>query len=238
MLRLADVKKAYADPAGGSLPILDISDFQLGSGEQCALVGPSGSGKTTLLQVVAGITRADSGVVEIDRVNLTRLGEASRDRFRARAIGFVFQTFNLLAGFSALENVLLGMTFGAGRADPRWAEELLQRVGLGQRLHHRPGQLSVGQQQRVAVARSLANRPKLILADEPTANVDPQNQQAVLDLIRQTCQEQNVALLLVTHDPHVTSQFERVVQLEQINAALQPHKDQTSHHSTDQPQPS
>jgi len=146
-----------------------------------------------------------------------RLFEAGRDRFRAEKIGYVFQTFNLLAGFTALENVLLGMTFARGRKDGQRARKLLERVGLSHRLHHKPTALSVGEQQRVAVARALANRPQLLLADEPTANVDPTNQQQVVDLIRSTCDEEKVALLMVTHAMEVASQFSRIDRLEEIN---------------------
>ena len=114
-------------------------------------------------------------------------------------------------------NVRLGMTFSSGRQDHERARHLLDRVGLGDRLHYRPSQLSVGQQQRVAIARALAGRPKLLLADEPTANVDPANQQAIVDLIRQTCTDEGITLLLVTHTPEVSSQFERIEHLEQLN---------------------
>ena len=122
-----------------------------------------------------------------------------------------------MPGFSALENVLLGMTFSRRRKDMKRAEELLERVGLGHRLSHTPNQLSVGEQQRVAVARSMANRPKLLLADEPTANVDAANQQSVVDLIRETCRAENVTLLMVTHAMEVANQFDRIDQLADIN---------------------
>jgi putative ABC transport system ATP-binding protein len=181
------------------------------------LIGRSGSGKTTLLHLIAGISRPDEGVIRIDGVDIARLPEAGRDRFRADKIGYVFQTFNLLPGFTALENVLLGMSFATGRAKPERAKHLLDRVGLAHRLHHKPAQLSVGEQQRVAVARALGNKPKLLLADEPTANIDTRHQQQVVDLIRDTCREENVALVLVTHTPQVAEQFQRVENLEQVN---------------------
>ena len=220
MLLLKNLKKSYREPDGSPLPILDIKEFQLAAGEQAALAGRSGCGKTTLLHVIAGISMPDSGEVRIDGKDITQLPEAGRDRFRADKIGYVFQTFNLLSGFTALENVLLGMTFAQGKPDERRARELLDRVGLGARLGHRPTSLSVGEQQRVAVARALANRPKLLLADEPTANVDTKHQRQVIDLIRDTCQEENVALFLVTHAPEVAEQFERVEQLEEFNLAV------------------
>ncbi|MDQ3333514.1 MAG: ATP-binding cassette domain-containing protein, partial [Planctomycetota bacterium] len=157
--------------------------------------------------------------VLIDGTDVTSLREAARDRFRAERIGFVFQTFNLLPAFTALENVLLGMSFGGAKPDRKRAKELLERVGLSHRLHNRPAQLSVGERQRVAVARALANRPSLMLADEPTANVDAANQQNVLDMVGETCRERNVSLLMVTHSPQVAAQFRRVEQLAAFNRA-------------------
>ena len=220
MLRLKNLKKNYQQPNGQPLQVLDIPKFQVPAGEQLALIGRSGCGKSTLLHVIAGISTATSGSVEIDGLNITRLHEAGRDRFRAEKIGYVFQTFNLLSGFTALENVQLGMTFARGRRDARRARELLDRVGLSHRLHHKPSTMSVGEQQRTAVARALANRPKLLLADEPTANVDPANQQSIIDLIRQSCKEENVALIIVTHAMEVAEQFERIERLERINLAV------------------
>jgi putative ABC transport system ATP-binding protein len=217
MLLLKNVRKAYTEPDGSSLPILEIPEFHLDAGEQMLLVGRSGSGKTTLLQVIAGISRPDAGLVQIAGLDITQLSEAGRDRFRAEKIGYVFQTFNLLPAFSALENVLLGMTFTRKATDATRAKELLKRVGLDHRLSHRPAALSVGEQQRVAVARALANNPALLLADEPTANVDTANQQQIIDLLRETCREEKIALIMVTHTSEVTVQFDRVEQLSVIN---------------------
>jgi ABC-type lipoprotein export system ATPase subunit len=221
MLLLKDVKKAYVEPNGHLLPILDIRRFELAAGEQMVLVGASGCGKTTLLHVIAGISRADDGVVRIDGIEVSRFSEPMRDKFRAANIGYVFQTFNLLPGFTALENVLLGMTFGRGRRDVIRARQLIDRVGLTSRASHKPAAMSVGEQQRVAVARALANRPKLLLADEPTANVDPSNQQNIINLIRSTCDEEQVALLMVTHSTEVAAQFPRVDRLTDINRVAQ-----------------
>jgi ABC-type lipoprotein export system ATPase subunit len=217
MLRLVNVRKSYVEPNGNRLPVLDIAAFSVAAGEQMVLVGRSGSGKSTLLHVISGITRPDAGQVMIDGEDIAVLSEPARDRLRARKIGYVFQTFNLLPGFSALENVLLGMAFTGQTVDPVRAKALLDRVGLSQRLSHKPTMLSVGEQQRVAVARALANRPKLLLADEPTANVDAGNQQHIIDLIRQSCCDEGVALMLVTHAPEVAGQFDRVERLEEIN---------------------
>lgn len=202
------------------MPILDVPEFSVEAGEQVVLLGPSGCGKTTLLHIIAGLTKPDSGKVVLDGVELTKYSEAVRDRIRADKLGYVFQTFNLLDGFSALENVLLGMTFAKKKIDPARANSLLNEVGLGHRLGNKPQQLSVGERQRVAVARALANEPKLLLADEPTANVDPQNQQNVVDLIRANCRKENISVLLVTHSMEVAKQFDRIVQLEDLNLVV------------------
>lgn len=217
MLSLTSVKKSYLEPDGNRLPILDIPRFTVEGGEQVVLVGRSGCGKTTLLHSIAGITRADSGQIAIDGIDIAKLSEAGVDRVRAAKIGYVFQTFNLLAGFTAFENVLLGMVFGRGGVDRNRAKHLLDRVGLSHRTTHRPGALSVGEQQRVAVARALANKPSLLLADEPTANIDSRNQQKIVDLIRETCREENVSLVMVTHSDEVSGQFDRIDRLEAIN---------------------
>ncbi|WP_437193038.1 ABC transporter ATP-binding protein [Planctomicrobium sp. SH527] len=215
-LILRNIRKSYREPAGGMLPVLNIDSFELNQGDQVALVGQSGGGKTTLLNVIAGITMPDAGEVIINGVDITRLIEPARDRFRAERIGIVFQTFHLLPAFTALENVLLGMSF-SGKADRTFAIKLLEQVGLGKRLSHRPSQLSVGEQQRVSVARALANRPRLMLADEPTASVDVANQGKILQLLRDACREHEVSLLLVTHSAEVSSQFDRVEQLQNFN---------------------
>lgn len=217
ILQIENLKKSYLEPNGNVLPILDIPHFEVGDSEQMVLVGPSGLGKTTLLHVIAGISRADSGAIRVAGTEISALSEPGRDRFRAAKIGYVFQTFNLLPGFTALENVLLGMTFASGKKDTDRATQLLQRVGLEERATHRPTEMSVGEQQRVAVARALANRPSLLLADEPTANVDAGNQQNIIDLIRGTCEEEQIALMLVTHASEVANQFPRVDLLEEIN---------------------
>lgn len=220
MLKLDQIKKQYRQPNGETLSILDVPAYQVAAGEQVALIGPSGCGKTTMLHVIAGITKPTSGRVVLDGVELSKYSESARDRIRADKIGYVFQTFNLLPGFNALENVVLGMTFARGKRDTARARKLLERVGLSHRISHHPSKMSVGEQQRVAVARALANRPTLLLADEPTANVDPQNQQQIVDLIRKTCQEENIALILVTHSREVSDQFERIDLLSDVNQVV------------------
>ncbi|MEZ6059196.1 MAG: ABC transporter ATP-binding protein [Planctomycetaceae bacterium] len=216
-LLLENVRKAYREPDGNRLPVLGIERYELTRGEQAALVGSSGGGKTTLLNVISGILLPDAGKVVVDGRDISRLPEVVRDRFRAAKIGFVFQTFNLLPAFSALENVLLGMSFSGRGVDRAFAVSLLERVGLKNRLHHLPQRMSVGEQQRVSVARAMANKPVLLLADEPTANVDPANQELILNLIRDTCRENSVSLLMVTHAMEVATTFDRVDRLADFN---------------------
>jgi len=219
VIELTNVRKSFAMPGGETVAVLDIEAFAVADGEHCALEGQSGSGKSTLLHVISGIMRPDAGRVLVDAIDLFRLDEASRDRVRADKLGLVFQQFNLLPGFTALENVLVAMTFGSGRPDRARATALLGAVGLSHRLHHKPAELSIGQQQRVAVARALANRPRVVLADEPTASIDAAHQQQVIDLLRDTCSGQGVALVVVTHAPEVAGQFPRRLRLEDFNRA-------------------
>jgi ABC-type lipoprotein export system ATPase subunit len=219
VIRLENVRKSFAMPGGEQVDVLDVPGFVLSAGEQAALEGSSGSGKSTLLHVISGIMRPDSGRVEVAGTDITRLPEGRRDRLRADALGLVFQQFNLLPGFTALENVLVAMSFASGRPDRARAAGLREAVGLGHRLHHKPAELSIGQQQRVAVARALANRPRAVLADEPTASIDTAHKQQVVDLLKDTCREQGVALLVVTHDPDVARQFPRRLALEEFNRA-------------------
>ncbi len=220
MLEIKDLVKSFPQPEGGAIQVLDLPSLDVNEGEQLALIGQSGGGKTTLLHLIAGLLSPDAGTIKVNGIDLTRLSEQGRDRFRAGTIGYVFQTFNLLPAFTAIENVRLGMTFGSGKADTERARHLLSRVGLDNRSNYRPSQLSVGQQQRVAIARAMAGRPRILLADEPTANVDPKSAENVLDLIGETCSEENVAMLIVTHDMQIASRFQRVEQLGEINRAI------------------
>jgi len=218
LLQLTGLKKDYKGPDGLRQTIIDLPIFAMEPQQQIGLAGESGSGKTTLLHLIAGILKPTAGSILLAGKNVAVLSESERDRWRALNVGYVFQTFNLLPAFTCLENVLLGMAFGPG-SDRGAAESLLKRVGLGNRLNHHPRQLSTGQQQRVAVARALANRPKLVLADEPTGNLDATNGREVLRLIRETCSESGAALLLVSHDRTALSQFETVLDFSALNQA-------------------
>jgi putative ABC transport system ATP-binding protein len=217
MLEVTDLRKSFDSPEGGRVEVVHVATFALAAGEQRALRGESGSGKTTFLHLIAGILAADSGCVRIDGAEMTALGESQRDRLRADKLGYIFQTFNLLQGHTVLENVLLGMGFGPRGADAAHAREILTRVGLAHRLQHFPRQLSTGQQQRVAVARALANRPRLVLADEPTGNLDPRHGHEALMLIREVCREHGAALLLVSHDERALQHFDQVQDFAALN---------------------
>jgi putative ABC transport system ATP-binding protein len=218
LLEISGLKKSFVAPDGSRHTVIDVPEFALAEKAQVALSGESGLGKTTFLHLIAGILKPDAGTIKLADREVTGLAEPERDRLRALTLGYIFQTFNLLPAFTCLENVLLGMSFGPG-ADRARAQELLRRVGLSDRLAHYPRQLSTGQQQRVAVARALANRPRLVLADEPTGNLDHANAREALKLIREACAENGAALLLVSHDREVLAQFETVVDLARINRA-------------------
>jgi len=177
--------------------------FHAEPGARVSLWGPSGCGKSTLLNLITGLLRADEGIIRVDGQEIQKYSESKLDAFRGERLGFVFQTFNLLAPFTALQNVIVGMRFADVIPEKEWKERahgMLEKVGLGHRLHSKPGVLSVGERQRVAIARALVNNPKLIVADEPTGSLDPKTADSVMTLLLDLCAEQAVTLLLVTHD--------------------------------------
>lgn len=193
-----------------------IPEFTLEEAGEVLISGESGSGKSTLLNLIAGILAPDSGSIEIKGTDITGLSESRRDRFRAEHIGCVYQTFNLLMGFSARENVLLGSAFAAGHGNDKRADHLLQRLGLADKHAKKPSELSVGEQQRVAVARALMSEPVLLLADEPTANLDHDNAVQVIAELRELSREAGTSLLLVTHDARVLGEFNESIPIEDI----------------------
>ena len=217
VLKLRDLKKSFPTD-NGLFRLIDIPELGVAKGDQMVIMGESGSGKTTLLNLISGIISSDSGSILINGTEITKLKESKRDKFRAANIGYIFQTFNLLQAFTALENVMLGMTFANNKHHARQrASAILERVGLDHRLNYRPAQLSVGEQQRVSIARALINRPSLILADEPTANLDVKNRDIIIELIKEVCNEGNYSLIIVTHEAPVAERFAIVKDMDDLN---------------------
>lgn len=213
---LDSVQLAFRGADGGKIPVLNVARLEVGDGERLCVVGPSGVGKTSLLHVIAGILVPDRGEVRHGDVDICTLTEAARDRFRARHIGYVFQTFNLLPALTSVENVAIALTL-AGRsvADAaRTARELLTQMGLGHRLDAYPDTLSAGEQQRVAVARAVVKRPPVVLADEPTASLDDRAADAALGLLRDAVTESGSALVIVTHDARARAIADRTLELD------------------------
>jgi putative ABC transport system ATP-binding protein len=195
----------------GTLRALDGLSFNVDAAEWVALMGPSGSGKTTLINILGGLDKLNSGRVVVDGVDLSKLGENEMVRYRAEKVGFVVQQFHLVPYLNALENVMLAQYFHSV-TDEKQAEEALRRVGMGERMTHLPAQLSGGEQQRVAIARALINQPKIILADEPTGNLDEANEEIVLKIFREL-HEAGHTILMVTHDPDIARQADRRIEL-------------------------
>ena len=198
--------------------VVDIAALALGPGQQLLLTGSSGRGKSTLLSLIAGLLDPGEGRIEVHGQNIHALRGHRRDEFRGRSIGMIFQTFNLLHGFSAAENVMLAMMFSniPKREHRDRAHTLLEHLGVD-RPDAPPEQLSIGQQQRVAVARAVACKPDLVLADEPTASLDPENAAGAMDLIQTACRESGAALLCVSHDPTMADRFERRASLDELS---------------------
>lgn len=212
IIALKDLRLTLGSEAG-EVNILRGIDLTVGAGETVSIVGPSGSGKTSMLMVIAGLERATGGEVTIGGKDFTKLSEDQLALFRRDNLGIVFQSFHLVPTMSAMENVAIPLEL-AGRRDAfDRARALLERVGLGHRLTHYPGQLSGGEQQRVALARAFAAEPKLILADEPTGNLDAGTGQQVIDLMFEMSDHQDVTLMLITHDPALAKRCRRVVRM-------------------------
>ena len=199
--------------AAGPVNILRGIDLDIAAGEAVGVVGPSGSGKTSLLMVLAGLEAATSGSVMLDGHELTKLDEDALARLRRRDVGIVFQAFHLIASMTALENVAIPLELAGSRDAMARAAESLTSVGLGHRLTHLPGQLSGGEQQRVALARAFAPRPRLLLADEPTGNLDGATGQSVMDLLFDLRAEHGTTLMLITHDPALAARCGRTIRI-------------------------
>jgi len=209
MIRFEEVTKVYPT-ANGEVRAIDGVSLEVAEGEFIAVRGPSGCGKSTLLALAGGLARPTSGLVEVAGANLATMGPADLARFRVENIGFVFQMFHLLPYLSVLENVVVAAPEGLADESRERAKELLDRFGMTERLTHRPGELSAGERQRVAMARALLNRPKVLLADEPTGNLDPENAAAVLQLVT-LFRNEGGTVLLVTHEDQAAAAADRTV---------------------------
>jgi putative ABC transport system ATP-binding protein len=212
MIEFAHVSRTVTSGAG-PLTILHDTSFTIAPGRVVAITGPSGSGKSTLLGLIAGLDAPTTGRIRLDGVDITDLGEEALARLRGAKVGIVFQFFHLLPSLTAYENILVPMEISGAKDAPARARTLLQEVGLAERGHHYPSQLSGGEQQRVAIARALANDPPILLADEPTGNLDSATGQHIIDLLVSIRREKGRTLVLVTHDPGLAAQADEVLAL-------------------------
>jgi putative ABC transport system ATP-binding protein len=209
VLELRELVKHYRMGEGEPVRAVDGVSLSIARGELVALYGPSGSGKSTLLMLIAALLRPDSGAVLVDGREVSSLSEDDGARYRLRELGYVDQSLDLLPGARAIENAAMKLWLTDARGAERRVKPLLERLGLGERLRHRPHQLSMGERQRVMLARALSTDPKLVLADEPTGNLDTKNGREVLGLLRELCHERQCSILLVTHDPQAASFADR-----------------------------
>lgn len=212
MIALKSVSKKY-EMGGEDIIALDNVDLKIEPGDFIAIMGPSGSGKSTLANIVGGLDSPDSGQVLVNDKDIAKMSDKSLSAYRNKTIGFVFQSFNLQPTYTALENVMVPLVFA--RVSPserrKKAEECLKAVGLQDRMNHRPGQLSGGQRQRVSIARALANQPEIIIADEPTGNLDSKKGAEIVDLLKELNKNQNLTLLVITHDSNVAREAKKVI---------------------------
>jgi putative ABC transport system ATP-binding protein len=212
ILQLQNVSKTYQS-AGRTLTVLDSISFSIAAGATVAIVGPSGSGKTTLLGLAAGLDRSSSGSVALNGIELDNLNEDQRAAVRNRHVGFIFQNFQLLPTLTALENVMVPLELRGERNIKNRAVDLLQKVGLADRGHHYPAQLSGGEQQRVSLARAFSNQPQILFADEPTGNLDADTSATIIELLFNLNKEAGTTLILVTHDLDLAHKTSRIIRL-------------------------
>ncbi len=212
ILNVSNLKKSYSS-GSGSLTVLDDISFSIEEGETFAIVGPSGSGKTTLLGLSAGLDRPDSGNIELCGVEISTLNEDERALLRNRKVGFIFQDFQLLPTLTALENVAVPLELQGAKNAAAKAEILLDKVGLSDRMHHYPSQLSGGEQQRVALARAFSNTPSILFADEPTGELDEVTGQKIIQLLFDLNKEAGTTLVIITHDMELARKTQRILRL-------------------------
>jgi putative ABC transport system ATP-binding protein len=212
MIQVQNMVKSY--PMGKrELKVLQGVNLNVGKGEMVAIMGPSGSGKTTLLNLIGLLDRPTSGSYVLDGKEVSKLNGGELAKVRGQKIGFIFQSFNLLPYLSAISNVELGQKY-AGKVNIQAAKEALEKVGLSDRINHRPNELSGGEQQRVAVARALAKDPPLILADEPTGNLDSHSSKEIMTILSNLHTEKNITLVMITHDPNIAHYCQRIVHIQ------------------------
>jgi putative ABC transport system ATP-binding protein len=211
-IEATDLRKTYR-VGKVDVPALRGISFRVPRGEFVSIVGPSGSGKSTLFYLLGGLTRADSGEVRVDGDDFAKLTDAERTRMRKKKIGFVFQKFNLLPTLDARSNIQIAQDIAGKKADAGYFEKIIEMLGLSKRLHHRPSELSGGEQQRVALARALINHPALVLADEPTGNLDTKNSAVVLDMLRHANRELGQTVLMITHNPEAANYGDRIIHM-------------------------
>jgi putative ABC transport system ATP-binding protein len=208
-----DLRKTYR-VGKVEVPALRGISFSVEKGEFVTIVGPSGSGKSTLFYMLGGLTQADSGSVAIDGVDFATLSDSERTRLRKKKIGFVFQKFNLLPTLSARGNIEIATDIATGKkVDESFLKKIAEMLGIAQRLEHRPSELSGGEQQRVALARALINRPAIVLADEPTGNLDSKNSEVVLEMLRRSNKDLGQTVLMITHNPEAAAYGDRIVHM-------------------------
>jgi putative ABC transport system ATP-binding protein len=211
LVSATDVTRRYGDGNDVCVKALRGVSLDVAEGRLTAVMGPSGSGKSTLMHILAGLDRPNEGAVTIAGTDITTLGDTELTRLRREHIGFIFQFFNLLPMLSARENVILPIKLAGEKPDREWVDELTSRVGLSERLEHRPSELSGGQQQRVAIARALVGKPTVMFADEPTGNLDSQTGGEILELLRESVSDLGQTTVMVTHDAHAAAIADRVL---------------------------
>jgi putative ABC transport system ATP-binding protein len=211
-IEAVDLRKTYR-VGKVDVPALQGISFSVKRGEFVSVVGPSGSGKSTLFYLLGGLTRADSGHVMVDGEDLAQLSDGERTRQRKKKVGFVFQKFNLLPTLDARSNIEVAQDIAGKKADPVYFSKITELLGLSKRLEHRPSELSGGEQQRVALARALINQPAIVLADEPTGNLDSKNSDIVLAMLRHTNKELGQTVLMITHNPEAASYADRIIHM-------------------------
>lgn len=228
ILEIARLGKNYQN-AGRILHVLENISFEVKAGETMSIVGPSGSGKTTLLGLCAGLDRSSTGWVELNRVRLNELTEDQLARVRNQYVGFIFQNFQLLPTLTALENVMVPLELRGEKNIREHALNLLEKVGLAERVHHYPSQLSGGEQQRVSIARAFSNQPKILFADEPTGNLDAETSEKIVNLLFELNREAGTTLVIVTHDLELAAKTDRIIRLKGGHII----SDERTHHHTE-----